>query len=916
MKTIKNLFFSVVLLLICSGAVAQNVIKGVVLDAETKETLPGANVLIKGTSQGVSTDINGEFSLNTSVEKGVLVVSYISFQTKEVAFNTQNKTLVRISLTPDAQSLTEVVVTGNALLDIAKERQTPVAVSTIKSAEIIEKLGNKEFPELLNRTPSVYATKSGGGFGDSRINIRGFAQENIAVMVNGMPVNDMENGKVYWSNWAGIADVTSAMQVQRGLGASKLAIASVGGTINIVTRSADMQEGGTIYGGIANNDFTKTLVSYNTGKFKNGLSASVLLSRSAGSTYADGTQFEGYNYFFALGYSPNEKHSFQYMITGAPQWHHQRSTSVRISDAIKFGGSKDKPNRRYNADWGYLNGEEYSVRRNVYHKPVMTLNWDWKMSEKSALSTVAYASFGRGFGMGDAGRSNGRALSTFRDTNTGLYNFDALVQSNQASTPDQGILIRRASINSHDWYGVLSNFNHKINENLTFNIGVDGRYYYGYHFQAVNDLLGGSAYRDTANRNLTAPNYVSNTIRSTPYYNPFDTKITPIEERISYSNDGEVRWLGVFGQLEYTSDELSAFVQGSISSQGFQRIDEFLKPGTKPRGIDFEMQRKTGFEDILGYNAKTGLNYNINENHNVFANVGYYSKQPFFHSVYRGNLNYKSPNNTNEKILGLELGYGFKTDNFNANVNLYRTSWDDRYLRRTGLTDNDASRTRFYAEISNLDEVHQGIEIDANYRINDYVRLTGMFSIGDWFYKGKADALTFDESNNPYTTNGRSSNELTLFLDNVKVGESSQLTSNLGIVVEPMERLKLNADWRYVNNLYANLDIYSFSDENYAKKGTLKLPPYNLFDAGISYKLPLPRQQSITFAFNVDNLLDTFYIADSYTGTHAKTLEDFSGNETLYQNYKDNNLYKGIDTSNQVYFGFGRTWNFSLRYQF
>lgn len=106
-----------VLLLICSGAVAQNVIKGVVLDAETKETLPGANVLIKGTSQGVSTDINGEFSLNTSVEKGILVVSYISFQTKEVAFNTQNKTLVRISLTPDAQSLTEVVVTGNALLD-------------------------------------------------------------------------------------------------------------------------------------------------------------------------------------------------------------------------------------------------------------------------------------------------------------------------------------------------------------------------------------------------------------------------------------------------------------------------------------------------------------------------------------------------------------------------------------------------------------------------------------------------------------------------------------------------------------------------------------------------------------------------------------------------------------------------------
>ena len=137
----------------------------------------------------------------------------------------------------NSKDIEQVVLTGVA--DIAKDRKTPVAVSTIKEAQIVEKLGNQEFPEVLNTTPSVYATKSGGGFGDSKINIRGFAQENVAVMINGVPVNDMENGAVYWSNWAGLSDVTSAMQVQRGLGSSKLAIASVGGTINVVTRAAD-----------------------------------------------------------------------------------------------------------------------------------------------------------------------------------------------------------------------------------------------------------------------------------------------------------------------------------------------------------------------------------------------------------------------------------------------------------------------------------------------------------------------------------------------------------------------------------------------------------------------------------------------------------------------------------------------------
>ncbi len=157
-----------------------------------------------------------------------------------------------------------------------------------------------------------------------RINIRGFDQKNIAVMINGVPVNDMENSSVYWSNWAGLSDVTSAMQVQRGLGSSKLAISSVGGTINVVTRSADMKQGGAVSAGVANDDYLKTQVSYSTGKMKNGLSTSVLFSQTMGDGYVDGTKFEGANYFVAVGYEVNEKHDLQLTITGAPQWHNQR----------------------------------------------------------------------------------------------------------------------------------------------------------------------------------------------------------------------------------------------------------------------------------------------------------------------------------------------------------------------------------------------------------------------------------------------------------------------------------------------------------------------------------------------------------------------------------------------------------------
>ena len=366
----------------------------------------------------------------------------------------------------NSKDIEQVVLTGVA--DIAKDRKTPVAVSTIKEAQIVEKLGNQEFPEVLNTTPSVYATKSGGGFGDSKINIRGFAQENVAVMINGVPVNDMENGAVYWSNWAGLSDVTSAMQVQRGLGSSKLAIASVGGTINVVTRAADKKQGGIVSLGVANDDYLKTLFAYNSGKMSTGWSTSFLLSRTAGNMYANGTEFEGYNYYWALGYQ-NGKHDFQFTITGAPQWHNQRSSFITIANYIKYGGvNGGDPNRKYNADWGLLNGEEYSMRRNYYHKPVMSLNWDWNISSASKLNTVVYASFGRGGGTGDTGSVGGKNFSNAAwRLPDGTANFDAIYAANAASTPTAGVLVRRASINSHNWFGIISSFNQKINDNLS-----------------------------------------------------------------------------------------------------------------------------------------------------------------------------------------------------------------------------------------------------------------------------------------------------------------------------------------------------------------------------------------------------------------------------------------------------------------
>jgi len=939
MKTVKH-WLSLWAFFMIATLSAQT-ITGTVFDGEEKGPLLGANVLIKGTTHGTSTDEKGKFTLKTTQKKGILVVSFVSFKTKEVPFTiVKGKASVQVTLMPDAEELTGLVFTGNTLVDMAKERKTPVAVSTIRAAEITSKLGNQEFPELLNKTPSVYATKSGGGYGDSKINIRGFGNENIAVMINGMPINDMENGKVYWSNWAGISDVTSSMQIQRGLGASKLAIASVGGTINIVTRASDMNEGGTVSAAYGNDGFYKGLAAYNTGKSKKGWSTSVLLSRTAGATYAEGTKFEAYNYFFALGYAPNDKHAFQFMFTGAPQWHHQRSNHISIQDYLKYG--KDgEPNRRYNSDWGYYNGKEYSFRRNVYHKPVIMLNWDWNIEERSTLSTVVYASFGRGSGTRDAGGAwtgthrNGRPTmlnaSNFR-TPDGLMDIERMVRYNQGedvSTPNQHVELhgtpyvanatrkvinsnnqemnvtegfaRKASVNSHNWFGFLTNFNHKLSDHLSFSVGLDGRYYKGYHYEVVSDFLGTDFYRDASNRNITIPRNVTHSISDRPSFNPFGGRIENLDDQITFSNDGNVRWLGAFGQVEYTNDKLSAFAQWSSSMQAYQRIDHFLKEGTlalkgKP---ETAMQTETTYKNIPGYNMKAGANYNIDNHHNVFANIGYYSRQPFFNSVYPNYKNFVNPNLTNEKIFGIELGYGFKSENIAANVNLYRTSWKDRYVRRDNQWDRN---TQYFFEMLGVTEIHQGVEMDATYRINELVKVNGMFSFGDWFYQGKAQVNTFlSADNTEYTLSGKTSNQFDVDLDKIKVGDSAQMTANLGVVVTPIDNFNIDLSWRYVNNLYARLDVASLSSANNTNRESIKLPQYNLFDGGLSYKFAFGKKQSITLLANVNNILDTTYISESNTNIHATNTSK---------------TYKGIDVANKVFFGFGRTWNVGVKYQF
>jgi hypothetical protein len=654
------------------------------------------------------------------------------------------------------------------------------------------------------------------------------------------------------------------------------------------------------------------------------LSTSILLSQTSGDGYIDGTKFEGGNYFIGIGYKINPKHDLEFTITGAPQWHNQRSTAPTIAQFIKYG-TNGEPNRRYNNDWGILEGKEYNFRTNYYHKPIASINWDYKISDKTKLSTVVYGSWGRGGGSNGAGAMRGnRFFSDNLRFPNGIINVDLIkawnsgqsvvipgtagtstrtlvngAYQNSASTSNNTSngITKISSINSHNWYGGVVNLNTKLSERFTLDFGIDARTYRGIHYQNIVDMLGSTNYADNtdvnnANRVLTA------TYAARPNLNPF-FNLDYQTAKINYNNDGLVNWYGAFTQLEYSTEKLTAFFQGAVSNQGFRRDDYFLYLTPNPLS-------STDYKNLLGGNVKGGANYNINDNHNVFVNAGYYSKQPFFNAVYPNNKSLVNENLTNEKVLGLEAGYGFRSAVFNANVNVYHTTWKDRYQR---ANDADVANPGGYYDFAGITQVHSGVEVDVNAKVGDKLKLNGMFSLGKWVYEGNITGRRFDVNNN----NISGGTTTTYFVDGTRVGDVAQMTASLGAAYELAPRFNIDANYRLSDKLFASLDpTKQISATN---KGTLELPSYGLVDAGISYRVLLgtDKSKSLNFRLNINNVFDEVYIAESRTNIFASDFVTGTSGATYASAGK---TFNGVADANQVFFGFGRTWNLTLRYNF
>ena len=902
----KKLYSMAVMLLMCTLGWAEQIrVTATVVDADNDDPLIGVSVIEMGTTNGVVTDIDGNFTITVS-QNAKLRLSYIGYETIELPAKTRLGTIVMKSAT---QVLEDVTIMGQ----MAKQNKTPVAVSQVNALEIEERLAGGEFPEVLKNTPGVHANGQGGGWGDSEIWMRGFDNTNVATMINGVPMNDMEGGTVYWSNWQGLSDVTSVMQTQRGMGASKVSAPSVGGTINIITKGIDAKRGGVVSYALGNDGANKLLFSVSTGLMSNGWAITVLGSRSWGNGYIQGTGYNGFTYFANISKRINDRHQLSLTGFGAPQTHWQRPSgnsgalTLEEWNKVRRFMTDGVDYRRYNPAYGYANnGRQKGANYNKYHKPQISLNHVWQIDYKSSLSTSLYTSIGRGFGMTaeaspysqyaysdlTRGAYNGVLTTTFRRQD-GSFDYGAVEDVNAESTTGAQLIFAE-NRNYHNWYGVVSTYQNRFLEMLDLTAGIDVRYYQGIHQAVISDLMSGEYFIDAtrANSVTVANNYHRADDRWT--YEKLTTG-----DVVYRDYTGHVMQEGLFATLEYSKEKLSAFVNGSLAYTSYWREDRFYYD---------ENHRNSDVVGFFGGTIKGGVNFNFTRNHNLFVNAGFISRAPKFNGAFMSSNVSHAVNKdaANEKIASAEIGYGFHNEFVNLVLNGYYTRWIDKTMSRSTTLDNQSTG---YINMTGVNAQHMGIEFELKARPTKWLELNGMFSLGDWRWKGKeVTGYLYDEHGNAVTSDGVPTEVgsedhawAKINLENIRVGGQAQTTANLGVTFKPFKGFKIGAEYTLYDRNYS---YYSFSGSNLTVGKTVNVvEPYRCpiggaMDVRASYSFDIGPFRA-TVAGNVTNVLDQHYIEKAWS---ASTVT-----QTIAENTKDN-----------IYFFYnkGRQWNLRFKLAF
>lgn len=713
----------------------------------------------------------------------------------------------------DTISLQEVFVRTTFL----NERVTPLNLKTISPAEIRLNSTAPNYVQMMQGTPGVFATASTGNYGDATLNIRGFKQENIAILLNGIPIQGLTSGSMYWNNWMGLSDATYAVQIQKGMGGSMLADCAMGGMVNIITKrgsdvaSADFTLSTTNWG------TNKGTLNFSSGDLPHGWNVNATLAYVNGSGYVKCSDVETFSYMLNVSKRLGSKNTLIFTALGSPEEHDQRNTELSAKEVDKYG-------RDYSKNWGYLNGKAYSIGRNHYFKPYFTLQ-HLVSGDRIKMKNSVYLAIADGGGRSTYAAPGATSIIGHRSADD-LIDFNAVVAENKQDGISKNIMIDYLS--GHTQAGAIVSGDYAVTEQWTLGAGVQYQYYDTWSKMKVLDLLGGNAF------SLYGKNYKLGDMIGSAY------------GRTTHHASGYV-------QTNYTSDRISANLGATLFNGNYQRHDDIK-------------HEKSKWAHGLGTSIKAGILWKAADWHSLYANAGYNSRLPYA-STYLASSDLKITNDiVNEKNIMAEIGWRPNWENGGLEISGYVASWRDKTL-----SVNIANRTNEAKEnylVTGLDALHMGLELAAHHEFTEWFSAKAYAMFASWKWKGNGDAHVYDK----YTNEDLGG--YTIYCNGLHVGDAPQTQFGAQFDFKLPAGFSIHTGWQCNARMYAD-----FEPKNRTKadddKDAYRIPSYHLIDATINWEHNINKIRLNIFA-NGTNLTDVKYIERGIDGANHD-LDTFRG---------------------------------------
>jgi len=651
-------------------SIAQS-IDGRVTDSNTGEPLAGASILEVGTTNGTSTDADGEFSLRLRDSEYEIRVSFIGYRTETVSFS-ESDSYLNIELTSQPVTAGEVFV--NAL---RVDDSTPVAYSNISREEIDIRNTGQDIPMLVSTSPSVIsASDAGAGIGYTNMRIRGVDQARINVTVNGVPLNDSESHGVFWVNMPDFASSTQNIQIQRGVGTSTHGASAFGATMNLQSALMRPESYGELNLGAGAYGTQKATVQLGSGMMDNGWQVEGRLSKIDSDGYIDRAESDLRSFYLSASrhgersllkadvFSGQER-TYQ-AWNGVPEPILENNSNQLENYITNLFIGPDEANRlRNNLGNRQFNEFTYEDQVDNYQQDHYQLHYSYRLTDNWTTNTSLHYTYGRGY------------FEQYRQSDD-LETYDIDPVQIGGETIEESDLVRRRWLDN-DFYGVIASSEYRRDEEWSLIVGGAYNEYDGDHFGEV-------IWAEFAGDSQPGDRY--------------------------YDNNGFKTDFNVYGKLNYYfSSSFNTYLDLQYRTVSYR----FL--GLRIDGNSGEVNDLTQRDRISFFNPKAGFVYRFSDGQRAFASLSVGGKEPTRRD-YVESTEESRPDP--ERLYDYELGYHGDFGRYSMGVNLYYMLYKDQLIT-TGEV-NDVGNT---VRENVPDSYRAGIELQLGARITDYLQWNG-----------------------------------------------------------------------------------------------------------------------------------------------------------------------------------------------